>query len=144
MQLKSHNLKAVSKTKPKKRVGRGNASGKGTYSTRGVKGQKARAGSGGMRRRSLMRQLIKKIPKLGGFHKARSNSTAITLAVIEKKFEEWETVSRATLTAKKILSAHDARGTIKLIGRTPITKHITVEKDILFSKQAGKILKREE
>ena len=33
-------------TKKRKRVGRGNASGHGTYSTKGLKGQKARSGGG--------------------------------------------------------------------------------------------------
>ena len=34
-------------THRKKRIGRGNASGHGTYSGKGLKGQKARAGGGG-------------------------------------------------------------------------------------------------
>lgn len=68
MSIKLHNLQSVIKTKPKKRVGRGNASGKGTYSGRGIKGQRARAGGrGGLKKRSIMRQLIKKTPKIGGF-----------------------------------------------------------------------------
>ncbi|MBI4359512.1 MAG: uL15 family ribosomal protein [Candidatus Jacksonbacteria bacterium] len=144
MKLKFHNLQPVPKTRQKKRVGRGNSSGKGTYSTRGIKGQKARAGAGGMRKRSLMRQLVKKIPKLGGFKPARSNHSAITVNVIEKRFAEGETVNRASLVAKKILSAREARGTIKIIGAEPITKHIIIEEDIRLSKQARKILKREE
>jgi len=32
--------------RPRKRVGRGNASGQGTYAGKGMKGQQARAGSG--------------------------------------------------------------------------------------------------
>lgn len=68
MSIKLHNLQSVIKTKPKKRVGRGNGSGKGTYSGRGIKGQRARAGgSGGLKKRSIMKQLIKKTPKIGGF-----------------------------------------------------------------------------
>ena len=68
MKIKLHNLTALPKTPRKKRVGRGNASGKGTYASRGLKGQKARSGGrSGLRRRSLMQQLIKKTPKIGGF-----------------------------------------------------------------------------
>ena len=65
MQL--NNLKNLQK-KSKKRVGRGNGSGYGTYSGKGLKGQKSRSGfslipgfEGGQLR------LIKKLAKLKGF-----------------------------------------------------------------------------
>ena len=46
--MKLHELKpAEGSKKNRKRVGRGNASGQGTYAGRGRKGQHARAGSGG-------------------------------------------------------------------------------------------------
>ncbi len=67
MQL--NNLKNSQK-KSKKRVGRGNGSGYGTYSGKGLKGQKSRSGfslipgfEGGQLR------LIKKLSKLKGFKK---------------------------------------------------------------------------
>jgi len=52
-----------------KRVGRGNGSGHGTYSGRGSKGQKARAGNQKMRPGFEGGQLplIKKLPRLRGF-----------------------------------------------------------------------------
>jgi large subunit ribosomal protein L15 len=48
-QLNLSNLKPASARKDRKRVGRGPGSGKGRYSGRGVKGQKARSGSHKMR-----------------------------------------------------------------------------------------------
>ena len=48
-QLNLSNLKPASPRKDRKRVGRGPGSGKGRYSGRGVKGQKARSGSHKMR-----------------------------------------------------------------------------------------------
>ena len=48
-QLNLSNLKPASPRKARKRVGRGMGSGKGRYSGRGVKGQKARSGSHKMR-----------------------------------------------------------------------------------------------
>src|SRR6059058_6257996 len=42
-------LKPAQASKDRKRVGRGLGSGKGRYSTRGIKGQKARSGSAKMR-----------------------------------------------------------------------------------------------
>jgi large subunit ribosomal protein L15 len=59
---------APGSTKPRKRVGRGNGSGHGTYSGRGQKGQKSRAG-GKMRPGFEGGQLplIKRLPKKRGF-----------------------------------------------------------------------------
>jgi large subunit ribosomal protein L15 len=48
-QLNLSNLKPSSPRKDRKRVGRGMGSGKGRYAGRGIKGQKARAGSHKMR-----------------------------------------------------------------------------------------------
>src|ERR671927_540800 len=47
--LNLSNLKPAQARKDRKRVGRGLGSGKGRYSTRGLKGQKARSGSHKMR-----------------------------------------------------------------------------------------------
>ncbi|MCG2701107.1 50S ribosomal protein L15, partial [Candidatus Parcubacteria bacterium] len=45
MSLSLHTIKpAKGATKKRKRIGRGNASGTGTYSGRGLKGQKSRSG----------------------------------------------------------------------------------------------------
>lgn len=83
MQL--NNLKNTEK-KQRKRVGRGNASGHGTYSGKGLKGQKSRSGfslvpgfEGGQLR------LIKKLAKLKGFknHNRIINQT-VTLDQIDK------------------------------------------------------------
>jgi large subunit ribosomal protein L15 len=48
-QLNLSNLKPASARKARKRIGRGMGSGKGRYSGRGIKGQKARSGSHKMR-----------------------------------------------------------------------------------------------
>jgi len=47
--LSLSSLKPASARRPRKRVGRGPGSGKGRYSGRGIKGQKARSGSNKMR-----------------------------------------------------------------------------------------------
>src|SRR5919201_5508440 len=48
-ELNLHTLKPAQERKERKRIGRGLGSGKGRYSGRGIKGQKARAGSHKMR-----------------------------------------------------------------------------------------------
>ncbi|MBM2826111.1 MAG: ribosomal protein [Dehalococcoidia bacterium] len=63
--MRIHELKPpIGSKHAKKRVGRGNGSGHGTYSTRGLKGQKARAG-GKIRRGFEGGQLplIKRMPR---------------------------------------------------------------------------------
>lgn len=42
--MKLHQLKTLKTTTKKKRVGRGSGTGKGTYSGRGMNGQKSRSG----------------------------------------------------------------------------------------------------
>lgn len=56
-----HQIAPANKSKSKKRIGRGGK--RGTYSGRGVKGQKARAGR---KIRPATRDLIQQIPKLRG------------------------------------------------------------------------------
>ncbi|MBZ1348254.1 MAG: uL15 family ribosomal protein [Candidatus Nealsonbacteria bacterium] len=73
MQL--HQLKPIHKRKKRKRLGRGGK--RGTYSGRGMKGQKSRAGA---RFEPIIRGLIKRYPKLRGYRnrsvcrKAKSKS----------------------------------------------------------------------
>lgn len=59
MQL--HELKPIHKRKKPKRIGRGGK--RGTYSGRGVKGQKARAGR---KLKPIIREIIKRYPKIRG------------------------------------------------------------------------------
>ena len=67
--MKQHEVNSpFDKKKSRKRVGRGNASGSGTYSGRGIKGQNSRSG-GGVRPNFEGGQLpkSKSMPKLRGF-----------------------------------------------------------------------------
>jgi large subunit ribosomal protein L15 len=67
--MEQHNLKPpVGARKKRKRIGRGDGSGHGTYSGRGLKGQKSRAGGGvriGFEGGQL--PLIKRLPGVRGF-----------------------------------------------------------------------------
>jgi large subunit ribosomal protein L15 len=62
--MQIHELKPKHKNKGKKRVGRGGK--KGTYSGKGIKGQKARAGR---KMVPIIRELIKRYPKLKGYRR---------------------------------------------------------------------------
>ena len=60
--MQIHQLKPTHKNKPRKRIARGGK--RGTYSGKGMKGQKSRAGR---RFKPVIRELIKKYPKLRGY-----------------------------------------------------------------------------
>lgn len=127
MQL--HELRLRHKKKRRKRVGRGGK--RGTYSGRGVKGQKSRAGR---RLKPVIRELIKKYPKLRGY-KFRSRTkiqkpkiTILNLDVLEKKFTSGEKINPAVLMKKGLIRR--IRGKVpkvKILGKGKLTKALTVE-----------------
>lgn len=117
--LNLSNLKSADKKK-KKRVGRGDASGSGTYSGRGMKGQRSRSGGkGGLKFKGLKASLTK-LPKLRGFKSQQAEMPIINLVDLEKKYKDGDSVE---LCGFKVL----ARGELK--------KKLTV-KASAFSKSA--------
>ncbi len=140
MQL--HNLKRTPTSKTKKRVGRGGKRGK--TSGRGTKGQKARSGH---RIRPEARDIIKKIPKRRGYGKHRAESannnrvlpTIINISLLDKHFESGETVSPATLLAKRLIHKRGGRiPRVKILGGGISSKKF-VFKDVTTS---GKVEKK--
>ena len=127
MPLSLHTIKSNAKKPARKRVGRGNASGKGTYATRGIKGQRSRSGGRRhLKKRSAMRQIIKKIPKLGGFKSLKAPATALTLATLDKHFEDGDTIHAQALLKKGLIKKATQR--TKIVGNTPLAKKFTIEK----------------
>ena len=86
--------------KKKKRVGRGGK--RGTYSGRGIKGQKARAGR---KLRPALRDIIKKIPKQRGyrFQGVKDNYFAVNVDTLDRFFSENETITPLALIKKSII-----------------------------------------
>jgi large subunit ribosomal protein L15 len=86
-----HELKSnIGARKRKKRVGRGNSSGKGTFSSRGCKGQNARSG-GGVRPgfEGGQTPLYKRIPKMKGFNnRFKKEYQIVNLDQLNKLSEE--------------------------------------------------------
>jgi large subunit ribosomal protein L15 len=88
-----------------KRVGRGNGSGHGTYSGRGCKGQKARAGNNKVRPGFEGGQLplIKRLPRKRGFTNIfRVQYSTVNMAELSK-FESGSEVTPETLKAAGII-----------------------------------------
>jgi len=137
MQL--HQLKPIHKPKKARRVGRGGK--RGTYAGRGIKGQKARAGR---RLKPVIRELIKKYPKLRGYRfKPKKEILAIVnIEVLEKKFKTSEIVSPKTLLEKKIIGRIKGRiPKVKILAKGKLTKALTIE-GCLVSKSAEEIIKK--
>ena len=131
MQL--HELKPIHRKKRPKRIGRGGK--KGTYSGRGLKGQKAHAGR---RLEPIIRRSIKRYPKLRGykFKGKREKPVILNVEILEKKFKEGERITPETLIEKKII--HRMKGRIpevKILGKGEIEKSLIIE-DCKLSKSA--------
>ncbi len=95
MSLYLHTIKPDVSRKKKKRVGRGGK--RGTYSGRGLKGQKARSGGkSGLKRRG-MRQLMETTHKLRGFKSHKAKPATINLKDLSKKFKDGDKVDPKVL-----------------------------------------------
>lgn len=126
------------KTRKKKKViGRGGK--RGTTAGKGTKGQKARSGGnvdplfeGG---RSTFIQRLKKVK---GFKAVAPKKITITLAQIERAYEDGETVSIETLFAKKLVTRKARVAGVKVVSTGTLTKKVKLGEDIAASETATK------
>ncbi len=127
MQL--HQIKPKNKLKKRKRIGRGGK--RGTYSGKGMKGQKSRAGH---KIRPAERDLIQRLPKLRGFKNKSllSKTLAINLKDIEKKIDGG-LVNKEVLIKAGLMRKSEKR--VKILGSGDIKKSFQIEK-IEVSKSA--------
>jgi len=120
-----HQLQPIHKLKKRKRVGRGGK--RGTYSGRGMKGQRSRAGK---RLKPAIRELIKRYPKLRGykFKGFRPKPAIINLEVLERKFQTGEKVTPKSLLKKRLIRKMKGRlPGVKILGTGKLTKKLTIE-----------------
>lgn len=117
--------KAKGSSKKNKRVGRGNASGHGTYSTRGLKGQKSRSGVSNLKRLGMKKQLLA-IPKSRGFKSLNPKNQVISVKAINQNFKDNETVNPTILFEKKLISS--ASLPVKVLGKEKLTVKVKFEK----------------
>ena len=123
--MKSYNLKPRHKIKKKKRVGRGGR--RGTYSGRGMKGQKSRAGR---KMQPMIRELIKKYPKLRGYRARRREKkiVEVNIAILDEKFKGGEIINPKILIEKKIIKRIKGKiPLVKILGRGEIKKKLIIE-----------------
>lgn len=122
MQL--HEIKPDYSAKKNKRIGRGGK--RGTYSGRGMKGQKSRSGA---RRRPAWRDLLKQMPKLRGvgFRGFKKPVAVINFGDLEKKFKTGDMVTPQTLLGKGLIGKIKGRlPAVKILAKGKLTKKIRI------------------
>ena len=125
-----HQLK--SNKKNRKRVGRGNGSGHGTYSGRGSKGQKQR-GSVPFLFEGGQLPLIKKLPHMRGFNNIFKTKYSLVNLDTLNQFNNGDNISKDILLEKKFLK--NKNKTLKILASGKLSKKLNVTADH-FSKSA--------
>jgi large subunit ribosomal protein L15 len=133
-ELNLSTLKPAQKRRARKRVGRGLGSGKGRYSGRGVKGQKARAGSHTMRpgfeggqmpvymRLGKLRGPYSKDAMPMGPH--RTSTIPVNLRDLDRVFDDGAEVTLEALIEKGLIK--NTRTDVKVLGRGELKKKLAV------------------
>lgn len=128
--------------KKPKRVGRGSSSGLGTTAGKGNKGQQSRSGGktyvgfeGGQM--PLYRRIARK-----GFsnYPFKKEYVCINVELLETKFNDGETVNKASLVEKGFISSK-SNSMVKVLGNGEITKKLIVEVDKVSASAKEKIEK---
>jgi large subunit ribosomal protein L15 len=133
-ELNLSNLGPADRRRARKRIGRGMGSGKGRYSGRGLKGQKARSGShkmrtgfeGGqmpvyMRLGKQRGNTSKDAMPVGPF---RTHSVPVNLRELEARFDDGAEVTPEALVSAGVIK--NTRTDVKILGQGELTKKLTV------------------
>ena len=139
MPLSLNNLQAPEKDANKRswRIGRGNSSGTGAYSGKGIKGQKARTGGGkGLKMRALRKRLMS-VPKLKGFSAIMGKAAVVNVLQLEAAFESGAVVSPKSLMKKGLIET--PRYGVKILGSGTISKALIVRKCLVSRAAKEKI-----
>lgn len=115
MVLSLHNLKSANgSVKRRKRIGRGNASGHGTYSTRGLKGQRSRTGGSNKLKRLGFKKILQSLPKNRGFKSLKSKSQTINLIDLNRSFSDGAKITPLALIKLGLINKVERQ--VKILG----------------------------
>jgi large subunit ribosomal protein L15 len=141
-ELSLSNLKPAQARKDRKRVGRGLGSGKGRYSGRGIKGQKARSGSHKMRAGFEGGQMpvYMRMPKQRGATSKdampigpfRTSTVPVNVSQLDR-FDDGAEVTLEALVAAGVIK--NTKTDVKILGSGELKKKLTVSAHA-FSKTA--------
>jgi len=142
MSMRNHTLRSPKGSKRnRKRVGRGDSSGSGSYSGKGMKGQKSRSGGGvrpGFEGGQL--PLVKRLPALRGFNNIfKTKYTVMNLRDISEHFTEGDEVSVETLIGKGLVD--DTTLPLKILGDGEISVPLDVRAQKFSTSAVSKIEK---
>jgi large subunit ribosomal protein L15 len=132
--LNLSNLQPAQKREDRKRVGRGQGSGKGRYSGRGIKGQKSRAGSHAMRAgfEGGQMPIYMRVPKQRGSTSRdampigpfRTFTQPVNVAALEERFDAGAEVTVEALVEKGLIK--NTSKDVKILGNGELTKKLSV------------------
>jgi large subunit ribosomal protein L15 len=123
--MQIHTLKSGNKAPRRQRIGRGGK--RGSFSGRGIKGQKARAGR---RIRPEIRDAIMKIPKHRGYRYSGPVKTRVAVSILKlsKMFSAGERISPKILLARRIIKPMSGKTPrVKIIGPTDLMKKFVID-----------------
>ncbi len=137
--MQIHEISTIKKNK--KRIGRGGK--RGTYSGKGMKGQKSRSGGnvdplfeGGRT------TLIQKMKKNRGFKSPHAKKVTLSLSKLENIYNDGDTVSIETLTKRKILRVKTIKNGVRIVATGKITKKLIIDKSIGVTISAKKQIEK--
>lgn len=147
-ELNLSSIKPAQSRKDRKRIGRGMGSGKGRYSGRGIKGQKARSGSHKMRAgfEGGQMPIYMRVPKergatskdampIGPF---RTSTAPVNVGSLDR-FEDGAEITPESLVEKGLLK--NTKTDVKLLGGGELTKKLTVRVHAISASARQKVEK---
>lgn len=139
MTLSLHTLKpSKGSKKDKKRVGRGLAS-TGTYSGRGVKGQRARSGGRSGLKLKGLRPVMLATPKKRGFKPSRPQPVILNIGDLAKEFANGAKVNPKILLKKGMVE--DISAGVKILGKGEIGITLLISGCLMSASAKAKIEK---
>lgn len=123
--MQTHTIKPKNSNQPKNRVGRGGK--KGTYSGKGVKGQLSRSGKS---LQPIIREVIKRYPKLKGYRVTSKGVDKVVLNVsdLQGSFNDKDVVSPEVLVERNIVRTVKGKmPKIKILGNGDLKKAVQVQ-----------------
>lgn len=137
--MQIHQLTATHLNPNRKRIGRGGK--RGTYSGHGGKGQTARSGRNF---RPIIREVLKRYPKLRGYknHTVSIRPQTVDVANLQSRFMAGQIVNPLALIEKNLVSRQGGKlPGIKILGSGNITKSLKIV-NCLVSKSAAEKIKQ--
>ena len=113
-------------TRARKRLGRGNSAGGGTYAGKGLKGQKSRSGKNVRKGfEGGQTPLVRRMPTLRGFrNRWRVAFQPVNTGTLDERFEDGAGVTPETLLAAGVL--RHLREPVKILARGDLTRALHV------------------